>query len=353
MSNNVKRDHHKVMRAAVYYNNKDIRIEELPKPKIGKREILVKIIASGVCGSDVMEWYRIKKVPRVLGHEIAGEILEIGGEVDQYRVGQRVFVSHHVPCNECRYCRAGYHTVCATLRSTNFDPGGFAQFVRVPETNMRDGVFILPDEVSFEEGTFVEPLGCVVRGQRFAGVKRGDTVLVLGSGISGLMHIHLAKIKGAAQVIATDISDYRLEAAKRFGAHVTIHAKDDVPSLVRRANDNRQADVVIVCTAALPAFEQAFQSVDCAGTVLLFAPTAPEVRVPLPLYDVYFKSVKIVFSYAAVSEDIIEAIELLRSKTFNAQDMITHRFGLSETQKGFDLVARADSSIKVLILPQE
>jgi L-iditol 2-dehydrogenase len=341
------------MRAAVYYNNKDIRIEELPKPKIGKKELLVKIIASGVCGSDVMEWYRIKKAPRVLGHEIAGEIVEVGKDVERFTVGQRVFVSHHVPCNECRYCQAGYHTVCATLRSTNFDPGGFAEFVRVPEINVQNGVFVLPEEVSFEEGTFVEPLGCVVRGQRFAGVKKGDTALVIGSGISGLMHIQLARIKEAAKVIATDINETRLEAAKRFGADVLINAEDDVASFVKKANEGRLADVVIVCTAALSAFEQAFDSVDSAGTILLFAPTAPDVRVPLPLYDIYFKSVKIVFSYAAVDQDIKDAIELMRSKTFNASDMVTHRFGLSEIQKGFDLVARAESSIKVIILPQE
>ncbi len=341
------------MRAAVYYNNKDIRIEELPKPTIGEKELLVKVIASGVCGSDVMEWYRIKKAPRVLGHEIAGEIVEVGKDIQRFRVGQRVFVSHHVPCNECRYCQAGYHTVCATLRSTNFDPGGFAEFIRVPEINVRSGVFVLPDEVTFEEGTFVEPLGCVVRGQRFADVKRGDTVLVIGSGISGLMHVKLARIKEAAKVIATDINERRLEAAKRFGADTVINANDDVADLVKRVNGGRMADVVIVCTAALPAFEQAFDSVDCAGTLLLFAPTAPDVRVPLPLYDIYFKSAKIVFSYAAVEQDIKEAIELLASRTFNASDMITHRLGLSDIQKGFDLVAQADTSIKVIILPQE
>jgi L-iditol 2-dehydrogenase len=227
------------------------------------------------------------------------------------------------------------------------------EYVRVPEINVSSGVFVLPDEVTFEEGTFIEPLGCVVRGQRFADVKKGDTVLVLGSGISGLMHIQLARLKEAGKVIATDINQSRLDAAKRFGANVVINARADVPSLVKKANGDRLADVVIVCTAALPAFEQAFDSVDCAGTMLLFAPTAPEVRVPLPLYDVYFKGVKIVFSYAAVEQDIIEAIELLRSKTFNARDMVTHRFGLSEIQKAFDLVAQADTSIKVIILPQE
>jgi len=341
------------LHAAVYYNNKDIRIEDLPKPKIGPDEILVKVIASGICGSDVMEWYRVKKAPRILGHEISGEIEEVGKNVNQYKVGDRVFVSHHVPCNECRYCRAGFHTVCDTLKSTNFDPGGFAQFIRVPEINVRFGTFILPDEVSFDQGTFIEPLGCVIRGQRFADVKKGHTVLVIGSGISGLLHIQLAKAKGAAKVIATDIDEYRLDAAKRFGADVVINAKDDVPTIVKEANDGRLADVVIVCTAALEAFDQAFKSVDRAGILLLFAPTAPETRVPLPLFDVYFKGVKIVFSYAAVTQDIEEAIDLLKNKEINVNDMITHRFGLSNIQKGFDLVARADKSIKVIIEPHK
>jgi len=341
------------LHAAVYYNNKDIRIEDLPKPKIGPDEILVKVIASGICGSDVMEWYRVKKAPRILGHEISGEIEEAGKDVNQYKVGDRVFVSHHVPCNECRYCHAGFHTVCDTLKSTNFDPGGFAQFIRVPEINVRFGTFILPDEVSFDEGTFVEPLGCVIRGQRFADVKKGHTVLVIGSGISGLLHIQLAKAKGAAKVIATDIDEYRLDAAKRFSADVVINANDDVPAIIKKANDGRLADVVIVCTAALEAFDQAFKSVDRAGILLLFAPTAPETRVPLPLFDVYFKGVKIVFSYAAVTQDIEEAINLLKNKEINVNDMITHRFGLSNIQKGFDLVARADKSIKVIIEPHE
>jgi L-iditol 2-dehydrogenase len=223
----------------------------------------------------------------------------------------------------------------------------------VPEINVRYGVFVLPDDMSLEDGTFVEPLGCVARGQRFAGVSAGQTVLVIGSGISGLMHIQLARLKGAARIIATDLSDFRLEAARRFGADVMIHAQDDVPRLVSEANQGRLADTVIVCTAAPSAFEQAFQSVDCAGTLLLFAPTAPGVMVSLPLYDIYFKSAKIVFSYAAVDQDIKEAIDLLHSKKFNAKDMITHRYGLADIQRGFDRVARAEDSIKVIIFPHK
>src|SRR3990172_3126445 len=158
------------MRVAKYYNNKDVRIEEMPVPKIAPGEILVKVIASGICGSDVMEWYRIKKAPLVLGHEITGEVVEVGKDVKRFKVGDRVSVAHHVPCNTCHYCLNGNYSVCDTLRSTNFDPGGFSEYLRIPQINVDRGTFLLPDKVSYEDGTFAEPLACVLRGQRIAGV---------------------------------------------------------------------------------------------------------------------------------------------------------------------------------------
>ena len=261
------------MRVAMYYNNKDVRLEEMPTPKIGPGELLVKVVASGICGSDVMEWYRIKKAPRVLGHEIAGEMVEIGKEVKGYKVGDRVFVSHHVPCNTCRYCLNGYHTVCDTLHNTNFDPGGFAEYLRVPEINVDRGVFRLPDEMAFEDGVFIEPLACVARAQRLARLQPGQSVLVLGSGIAGLLHIALARALGAGRIIATDVNEYRLNAARRFGADMVIQAKDDVPARLQQGNDGRRAGLVIVCTGARAAFSQALQSVDRGGTVVFFAPT--------------------------------------------------------------------------------
>src|SRR5437899_4163289 len=174
------------MRAAMYYANDDVRIVELPKPRIGPGEILVRVKASGICGSDVMEWYRKPKAPLVLGHEIAAEVVELGAGVDAANVGDRVFVSHHVPCGSCRYCRAGHETVCDTLRTTNFDPGGFAEYVRVPAINVKHGLFPLPREISDDEGTFIEPLACVIRGQRLAGFRQigrascRERVLILG-----------------------------------------------------------------------------------------------------------------------------------------------------------------------------
>jgi L-iditol 2-dehydrogenase len=339
------------VRVAMYYNNRDVRLEEMPTPQIGPGELLVKVMASGICGSDVMEWYRIKKAPRVLGHEIAGEIVKAGEGVERYKVGDRVFVSHHIPCNTCRYCLNGQHTVCETLHTTNFDPGGFAEYLRVPRLNVDRGVFLLPDEVSFEEGAFIEPLACVVRGQRVARLQPGQTVLVLGSGISGLLHIALARALGAGRIVATDVNEYRLKAAQRFGADVVIHAEEDVPARLRQANEGRLADLVIVCTGAFPAFLQALQSVDRGGTVMFFAPTEPGVDLPVPVNDFWRNGITLMPSYGNSPLDAVVAIELIRARRVPVHEMITHRLSLAETGLGFQLAAEAGESIKVIIEP--
>jgi len=337
------------MKVAMYYNNRDIRLEEMPIPEIGSDELLVKVIASGICGSDVMEWYRIKKAPLVLGHEITGIVEKRGDDIQGYKPGSRVFVTHHVPCNQCRYCLDGNETVCETLRTTTFYPGGFAEYLRVPRINRENGTLMLPEDVSFEDGTFVEPLGCVVRGQRKANVKKGHTVLVLGSGISGLLHIQLAKARGAAKVIATDISGYRLRAARKFGADAVIDAKDDVAARVRSYNHNRLADRVIVCTGAFSAFKQALQCVDRGGRILFFAPAKPEDELPVNIWELWRNGITLTVSYAAAKRDLKEAMELIQSGRINVRDMITHRLPLSRTAEGFRLVSEGDKSIKVII----
>jgi L-iditol 2-dehydrogenase len=146
-----------------------------------------------------MEWYRIKKAPLVLGHEITGEVVDVGEGIEDFRVGDRLFSSHHVPCGKCRYCAAGHQSVCDLLRTTHFDPGGFAEYIRVPKINVELGTLKIPDSMTFDEGSFIEPLACVVRAQRFARLAAGQTVLVIGSGISGLLHIQLAHAAGGAR----------------------------------------------------------------------------------------------------------------------------------------------------------
>ncbi len=205
-----------IVLAAFYYNNHDVRVEEIPVPSIREDEALLKVMASGICGSDVLEWYRVPKAPRVLGHEATGVISKVGSKVKNVKVGDRAFVSHHVPCNTCRYCQRGSHTACHTLHTTNYYPGGFAQYIQIPKINVECGIYKLPDAMSYEEGTFIEPLACVSRGQRIANLHKDDSILIIGSGISGILHAQLAKFKGIENIVVADINPYRLELAKKI-----------------------------------------------------------------------------------------------------------------------------------------
>ncbi len=341
------------MRVAVYYSNRDVRVEDRPRPKAGPGELVFRVTASGVCGSDVMEWYRLAKAPIVLGHEVAGEVVEIGAGLAGFAVGDRIVTTHHVPCNECRYCRAGQHPVCDTLRKTSFDPGGFAEFVRLPAANVARGTFAVPDQVSYEEASFVEPLACVARGQRIAGGVAGKTVAVLGSGISGMLHILWARAHGAARILATDIHPFRLDAARRAGADVTIDARhQDVPASIQEANEGRAADLVIVCTAALAAVGQALHAVDRGGAILFFALFPPGVTFPFPVYELGKDGITILHSYAGPPADMRTALDAIAARKVDVASLITHRLPLAETGEAFRLVVEAGESLKVIVEPQ-
>ena len=323
------------MKVAVYYNNNDIRIEERPIPKISDGEILVKMKASGICGTDVMEWYRIKKAPRVLGHEIAGEIVE--SKSKKYKPGQRVFVSHHVPCGKCKYCLEGNHTACETLHNGNYYPGGFSEFIRVPEINVDTGTYLLPKNVSYGEGAMIEPLACAVRGIRLINIKKEHSVLVLGSGVSGLLNTQLAKLAGA-KVIATDINGYRLNKAKEFGADEVVNAKEDF---------DIKADKIIICTGAMQAVRQAFRCIDRKGTILFFA--IPDKNIEIPTVDFWRNEITLTSSYGAAPLDLEESLELIKNKKIDVKGMITHKLPLEKIQEGFKIAAEAKESLKVVL----
>ncbi len=341
------------MRVAMYYNNHDVRLEEMPVPEIGPGELLLKVQASGLCGSDVMEWYRIQRAPIVLGHEVSGEVVQVGAGVDRYTEGDRMVVTHHVPCNACHWCLSGRHTACNTLHNTNFDPGGFSEYLRIPQINVDRGVFPIPDHVPYEEASITEKLACVYRGQKRANLKPGQNVMLLGSGLAGLLHINLARALGAGRIIATDMVDYRLDAARRLGADTAFSATEDVPARLREANDGRLADLVIVCTGALPALSQALQSVERGGTVLFFAPTEPGVSLPVPINDVFFRNdVTLTTTYAGAPADLATALDMIGSGRVQVGQMISHRLGLAEAGLGFKLTAEAGDSLKVIIQPQ-
>lgn len=336
------------MKVAVYYNNDDLRIEERAVPRISEGEILVRMMASGICGTDVMQWYRQKKAPRVLGHEMAGEIVEVGRVVKDFKSGDRVFVSHHVPCYRCHYCIDGNYTACESLHAGNYEPGGFSEYIKVPEQNVRFGTFLLPDGMTYEDASMIEPLGCVVLGQKQLELKKGQTVLITGSGISGLLHIQMAKFRGCT-VVATDINEYRLNKAVEFGADHVFNAMEYSPDKLGEITKGRLAERVIVCAGAKQAVDNAISSVDRRGMILFFA--VPSEDIALPSLRFWRDEITVTFSYGASPEDLQEAMDLIREGLIDVRKMITHRVPLSDIQKGFNLVSEAKESLKVVILP--
>ena len=340
------------MKVGMYYNNSDVRVEHMPVPAIGDGDLLMEVNASGICGSDIMEWYRIQKAPLVLGHEVTGTVIEVGKNVGEYQVGDRIFSTHHVSCDVCHYCINGHHTACETFHAeNNFDPGGFAEYLRITGKSITKGTLKLPDEVSYEQGAFIEPLGTVARGARAAEVQPGDNMLVLGSGLVGLLHIKLARALGAGRIIATDVHDSRLRFAEKVGADHTIDARANVPSLVREVNEGHLVDKVIVCTGALSAAGQALKSVGKGGTVLFFAVPKPDEYIKVDINAFWRDDISIKVSYGAAPTDNEEALALISAGKVIVTDMITHRLSLDDIHDGFRLASEGAESLKVMIEP--
>jgi L-iditol 2-dehydrogenase len=341
------------MKVCMYYSNSDVRCQAMPRPCPGPGEILVKVMASGICGSDVMEWYRRDKVPLVLGHEVAGEVVEIGEGVEKFAPGDRVAVTHHVPCNTCSYCLSGHHTMCETLlKKTRFDPGGFAEYLRVPAINVDRGTFAIPEGVSYEEASFMEPLACVLRGKKQAGLRPGQTVLMLGAGISGLLHLALARSLGAGLVIAADTIPFRLKKAREMGAHLALEAGPYLQEELRAANQGLKADLVIIGFEGF--IPLAMNCVERGGTVLFFAGAGEGATLDVPINDIFWRTeVTLTSSYAGAPADCLQALKLIAAGAVPVKEMITHRLSLEDAQEGFKAVCNpvAHDSIKVIIQP--
>ena len=335
------------MKVAYWYNNKDIRIEEAPTPTPGPREMLVKIVSCGICGSDVVEWYRLPRAPLVQGHEIGAEVAEVGHAVKKYKRGDRVFIAPKVPCGQCYYCRNGHYPQCTQVKERL--PGGFAEYILVPEILVENGTYLLPGKITYDQSTFIEPLACVVRAQMLAGVKKGQSAAVIGCGMSGLLHVKLAKARGCS-VIAVDINKMKLEMAARSGAALIIDAGHDVARQLVEEN-GKPADVVFLCATAESAVEQAWRCVDKGGAIVLFAVPGPDEQVIVPINDFWMKEISIRTSYYCGPPDIIEAMKLLESGDIFVDDLITHLLPLADIVKGFQLVADGRKSIKVIIKP--
>jgi L-iditol 2-dehydrogenase len=288
------------------------------------------------------------RAPLVQGHEVGAEVVEVGSSLTRFKAGDRVFIAPKVPCLQCDYCRDGHFPQCSGVKARL--PGGFAEYILVPKILVERGTYLLPEGISYDQATFIEPLACVIRAQRLAGLKEEQSVLVQGCGMSGLLQIRLAK-KKRCRVIATDVNQDRLAYAKGFGADLTIRATENVAGPLMEYL-GRKTHVVILCTSALSAVEQAWSCVDRGGTIVFFAVPGPEKRVVIPINDFWTKEIRILTSYYCGPPDIEEALGLLAGQGIDVDAMITHRLPLEQTARGFRLVMDGQEAIKVIINPQ-
>jgi L-iditol 2-dehydrogenase len=339
------------MKAAVYYSHQDIRIEELPMPKLDEDEVLVETKACGVCGSDLMDWYLKGRAPLVLGHEPAGVIAEKGSKVRDFKVGDRVFVHHHVACLTCHYCKHGDYTLCEQFHNTNIKPGGFAEYFKVPFKNLQLDTLMLPQPVTFEEATLIEPVGCCLRAIRKSNIQTGDSVAVIGAGTTGIIHVGLSKIFGAAKTIVSDLFDFRLTVAKKFGADVLVNPeREDLDSIVKAETGGVGVDVAVVTAPSLDAYKSGMRICRKGGRLIVFAPTAPGKYLEVSPKELFFSEVQIIPSYSTSHLETREALDLIASGRLNVKVLITHRFRLVDTAKAFKTALGSKESLKVIVL---
>ncbi len=340
------------MQAAKLYSFKDIRIEEVPIPTVGEGELLVKVETSGICSGDVVPWYIEKKAPLVPGHEPAGVVVKVGGGVTNFKEGDRIVLHHHAPCMECHLCRRHLFSMCPTWRRTNLDPGGMAQYVRLPKTNVAHDTLKLAAETSFEAGALVEPTACCVSAMRRLQINADDTLVVLGLGVMGILNIVVAKFYGVKQIIGVDRVGFRMQKALEVGADAVVDfSKQELKQEVAKLTDGRMATKIIVGPGSIAAMESAMELIGVGGTICLFTPTQGDERWSISPAKLYFEAVSVVASYSCGPTDTQEALRIVESteKPFPTETLITHRFPLQDFAKAFELMAAAGDSLKVMI----
>jgi L-iditol 2-dehydrogenase len=338
------------LKAAVYYNPQDIRIERLRVPEIEEDEILVEMKACGICGSDLMDWYLKSRAPLVLGHEPSGTVYRTGSKVREFQEGDRVFVHHHVACMTCHYCMNGDFTLCETFHNTNITPGGFAEYFKVPNSNVKTDTLKIPKKLAFEEAAFIEPVGCCIRALNRCHLAQGDSVAIIGAGTTGLIHTALSKIYGSTITIVSDLIDFRLRYAKKFGADITVNPQtEDLILATKAATDGRGVDIAVVTAPNIEAYKAGIGVCRKGGRLCVFAPTDPSKRIQIGPKELFFSELQILPSYSTSHLETRAALGLLESGKLKVRQLITHRFKLEHTAQAFETAFHNKESLKTMI----
>jgi L-iditol 2-dehydrogenase len=338
------------MKAAVISGRGAVELRELPRPVIGVGEVLVRMRSCGVCGTDIEKFHGDYITQPVLGHEVAGEVEEVGADVQIVKKGDRVIVHHHISCRSCFYCKNGLETLCEAYPGSNLDPCGFAEYFRVPEALVKgETVYKLLPSMSFEEGSLVEPTACCIRALIKSGIKAGDSVAVFGAGPAGLTHVQLLRLHGTAPIFAIDVLESRRQMALKIGADLTFDpTTEDVPARVLESTKGAGADCAIVATGNPKAIFQAISSVRKGGKIQLFGSPA-RAPVPLDLTRLFLREISIQASYSTSETEMQMALDLIGTERIRPSQLITHRVPLERIVEALHLAESGKEAVKVIV----
>jgi len=346
------------VKAVRLHGAKDLRVEEIEKPRISQDGILMRVKAAMICASDIRSYNYGNgrmKLPRVLGHEIAGDVEEIGSSVKAYfKLGMRLTLNPNIFCGRCTFCVSGRHELCDERRALGFDvDGGFAEYLLIPYDSIRTGAICeIPENLSYEEAALVEPISCCLHAQNLVKVGAGDTVTIIGAGPMGIMHLVLAKALGASRIIVSEVSEPRLQTAVDFGADVAVNpAKENLTSKVFGATRGHGSDVVIVAVGSQSALEQAFGLVSKGGRISFFAglPKGKE-NMALNANVIHYKEVLVSGSFASTPHEFYKTLHLVATSRLGVKRLITKQFSLDHAIQAFE-TALSGIALKVCINP--
>ena len=339
------------MKVAVAHSVTDVAIAERPMPVPGPGEAVLKVHLCGICTSDVMDWYVRQKAPSVLGHEPVGILEAVGPDVSNFQPGDRVFVHHHVPCGQCHACLRDSHTCCQMFKETALDPGGFAEYLRIPAHNLAKDTLRLPDHLDDVHAAFIEPVACSIRALNRLRPQAEDTILIIGLGVMGLLNGLCARERGVARVIGSDFVASRRAKALALGFDGVIDPDRGPIAEQVSENNGRLADLVLVGPGTVQAMEHGLAAAGPGATVLFFSPTPPQDLLALDTNRLYFQEQTIATSYSSGPEDTRAALALLAQGKLPVTELVTHRLGLKQVGEGLRLLAAKDTALKVLVDP--
>jgi L-iditol 2-dehydrogenase len=316
-------------------------------------DILVQMKACGICGSDLEKIYgQYGMTSARLGHEPSGIVLAIGNKVKGIKIGDRVFVHHHVSCNSCHYCRHGNNTMCEYYQKSNIDPCGLSDKFIVPAWNVeRGGVLTLPDRITYEQASLIEPLACCLRALQKIRFQKGDDLVIFGAGPAGIMLLTLAKLAGAGKIFVVDINQFRLDFSRKFNSDTYfLNAQtQDYYKIIKGNTKNRGVDVSIVATSSLTALSNAFEITRKGGSIILFGVPSKDSQFPLEASKLYSNELSIIPSYAASELETNEALNLLAERKINLDFLITHKYTLEQSPNAFFCAHTANDCMKIII----